>query len=340
MGKYKKLLNRVEKIEKHISENTEVVVELTELPEKWSIAVTEENKEYLKKYLHNDECIFYNMFYKVTIGSYFGFMSGNNCGHSQKYNTEEYTEITFDQFKKWVLKEDAPIQGNPEEVGKSAKIEYRPSGTFESIEDFCLDQLKDKYSITLKKPDIGNTDNSSSIRNIQVKVTSQEKANECIFIAKSYGEEISDIGTYAYGLYFGHNGSRHDGKFGFYYYDKNQEEISMDEFRHRFANKKIKPVEFDTFQKPALSTTEDSQSESKAVESDHLKEIDWSKQGQLVETSAGTIYRTNGNHKDDKFSAVFIQSKIDTGFSFGERRDNLSKICFKLCTEPITLKNE
>jgi len=328
MGKYKKLLKRVERIEKYISDNTEVVVELTELPEKWCIELNKENIESINVWIEKD-----SSFYGLLID--FGYIYYNR--NWTAFFDNECTEITFYQFKKWVLKEDVVKYDTPEEVGKSAKIEYRPSVTFESIEDFCLDQLKDKYAITLKKTDIGNTDTSSSIRNIQVKVTSQEKANECIFIAKSYGEEISDIATYAYGLYFGYNGSRHDGKFGFYYYDKNQEEISMYEFRHRFGSKKIKPVESDTVNKPDLSNSEGSQSQSKVVESDHLKEIDWSNPGQLVENEKGNVFSITKEVSVHCFEArsIFCEGKtiLDNTIYI------LDKEYFKLCTEPITLSN-
>lgn len=74
------------------------MAELTELPEKWCIKITEENKDILTKWKRQ------NHSRKEKAGEYGSIYisyNGFNCiGKNDK------TEITFEQFKKWVLKEE------------------------------------------------------------------------------------------------------------------------------------------------------------------------------------------------------------------------------------------
>lgn len=83
----------------------ELVEPLFTLPEKWCIRVTEENVEMLADWrtdgdtrgnFKNGE---YNGWYLHTP------MNGKN-GYNQPNKEEGYTEITFEQFKKYVLKQD------------------------------------------------------------------------------------------------------------------------------------------------------------------------------------------------------------------------------------------
>lgn len=67
-----------------------------ELPEKWQLAVTNENKSTLEKWRKNGTiCAFTKLGY---INSNEGYWSDYKFG-------DEYTEITFEEFKKYVLKE-------------------------------------------------------------------------------------------------------------------------------------------------------------------------------------------------------------------------------------------
>jgi hypothetical protein len=67
------------------------------LPEKWIVKVTEENKDLLNHYRINIKK--YSRF-----GIEFPYMA--NCGSGDSGESLFYTEITFEQFKKYVLKEE------------------------------------------------------------------------------------------------------------------------------------------------------------------------------------------------------------------------------------------
>jgi len=255
---------RLNKIEKHLFENTTVskmesvealkfdlpTKELEELPEKWCVVLTEENRDTLTVWLG---------FSKIESpnGSYVGFDK-----HVISLIAEPwYTEITFDQFKKWVLKEE----GKP-----------------------------------------------LSIREVQVKVSNQEEANECAEIARACGEHIWDyVTSIKYSKdseYFLKNNVDDDFLLGDK--DASLKEISLQEFRERFGKKQE-------------------------------TEIDWSKAGQLVENEFGAVRITNGKYSKYNFFGTLLTSKAIT--------DNVGKIVnsggypkkeWKLCTEPITLKND
>lgn len=234
--------------------------ELTELPEKWCLIYGEKEAPIIKKYLkwENNSIFSYN------------FLNGGNSikpfVSTEKYN--ECTEITFDQFKKWVLKED-----------DSKNIEI------EGIKHL-------------------------SIREVQVKVTSQEEANECAEIAKACGEIIGDIRITDFFSYFRKDGVSDE----FQSLDKSiyLKVISIQEYRERFGK----------------ST-----------------EIDWSKSGQLVceKDDELLVLFTSGHHEKDTFQATtLIPRHFEPGIKDykGEHWLRWSKENFKLCTEPITLKNE
>lgn len=104
------------------------MVELTELPLEWCIKITEENKDVLTKW-------------KQTIGNKeiagaYGSNYVNNEGLN-RINSHEYTIISFEQFKKWVLKENTS-QNIPEYVkyintkykGKIVKVEDWLNGSY------------------------------------------------------------------------------------------------------------------------------------------------------------------------------------------------------------------
>lgn len=66
------------------------------LPEKWSIKTTEQNILILKKYC--------NITWDLKLNTQLKFI---NLKYRSWGNSEEYTEITFEQFKKYILKENS-----------------------------------------------------------------------------------------------------------------------------------------------------------------------------------------------------------------------------------------
>lgn len=86
---------RMENIKVNDAETVKVVGdELNELPEKWCILITEENKTIIEKGVNwSNKIDVYGYYYSER------FISG--------VKKESYTEITIEQFKKWVLKEEA-----------------------------------------------------------------------------------------------------------------------------------------------------------------------------------------------------------------------------------------
>jgi len=262
----KDVLKRLEKIENVISDNTTIskmesveplkfdlpTKELEEKIDKWFLIVDSENREILEDHFNE----------KLKIGEC--VISDNYAVfHSVVMVPKYYTEITFDQFKKWVLKED-------------------------------------------EKPAIGNTDTILSIREVQVKVSSQEEANECAEIAKATREVIDDIVFTENFNYF-----RRDfvsNAFQTIDKDLNLKEISLQEFRERFGKKQE-------------------------------TEIDWSKAGQLVKSNlTESLIMINGESNYIYFSGTIIED-FNKG-NKGKFSNSWAKCNFKLCTEPITLKNE
>jgi len=273
MGKYKKLYKlqlenekRFDIIEKHLGLNTEATVSKMEsvekLPEKWCVKYEHSQLEIIVGFLN----------WKCGANTKSGYLCKEakkiNCFFITDLKPKTYTEITFDQFKKWVLKEEEQLA-------------------------------------------LSNSEVSLSIREVQVKVTSQEEANECAEIAKACGEKVNykdasldvdDLNKYfKYGIAELFVGQKSDTK----------TEISIQEYRERFGKADVSKLE----------TTE----------------IDWSKAGQLVKGSYTTAI-TNGTHEDKTFTAFVI--KVDDDSDINHLCSTLIKEKFKLCTEPITLKNE
>ena len=90
------------------------IKELTELPKKWCIKVTKENQPIVGKYYNRKGANAYTDADKIgkylsshNLSSGISVMSEteNHGSNFSMTNCEFYTEITFDQFKKWVLKE-------------------------------------------------------------------------------------------------------------------------------------------------------------------------------------------------------------------------------------------
>lgn len=346
----KELLRRIEKIEKVMIDNTEVTVsktpeieeiknELTELPEKWCVKYDQSHLEIIIKLL--------NWKSEITTESGYLFSENKNSYFLSCQKHIGYNEITFEQFKKWVLKEDDSKAEIPKITEVQVDCSKLTKEQIQELADIVVDnglivnkeditqqflstiffrnskylsrfgifaktsksktityqQFKDFYS--KEKPDLGSTDTSLSIREVQVKVNSQEEANECAEIAKALGEVVwrgsSSLRILDNHIYFRFSGT------DFYVnkFDENKKEISLQEFRERFG-------------KP--------------------KEIDWSKAGQLVVSGEPlTKVLTLGYHKGRIFSGVQVE---DNGlFTKGYYCTSWSKESFKLCTEPITLSN-
>jgi len=284
----KDVLKRLEKIEKVISDKTSVnfyqtqnysteplkfdlpTKELEELPEKWCVKISYKNLTELNRYLHNnkEKYIGYKSKWDVLeIDGYFMSENKERYGNYHSCNSIEkgYTEITFDQFKKWVLKEEENT--------------------------------------------VVNTDTTLSIREVQVKVSNQQEANECAEIAKACGEKVSGLNIYNSCCYF----VFFDDNFSVAMKKPKKKEISIQEYRERFG-------------KPAT-------------------EIDWSKAGQLVceKDDELLILLTNGIHKKNDFEAItLVPRNKEAGINDfkGEYWTRWNKDNFKLCTEPITIKNE
>lgn len=256
MGRYKKLEKRLNKIEKHLVLNTEVTVSkmesVEELPEKWCVKM--DNIEVVDYCNDNGEYPPYSLNEKI-----FAQFPSIDRRTGTDNIADGYTEITFDQFKKWVLKEDS----------KTPEIEG------------------------IKKP--------LSIREVQVKVTAQEEANECAEIAKACGEKILGLMVVDICCYFTKT------TYGFAVSMKkpNKTEISIQEYRDRFGKAKT--------------------------------EIDWNKRGQLVENEDAK-WIVVSDHSETHFLGVFIYSEEPNQFLY--RTTTVLKEDKKLCTEPITLKNE
>lgn len=152
-----------------------------------------------------------------------------------------------------------------------------------------------------------------SIREVQVKVNSQEEANECAKIAKDCGEKIWGYESalkfnYDEELYFQKNDADDDFFIGIK--EESLKEISIQEFRERFG-------------KP--------------------KEIDWSKAGQYVTNGFIVVMTMEESNKTNEgnFRGVCIHKEIEKEWEdeVGQYSNNWIRPNFKLCTEPITLSN-
>lgn len=103
--------------------------ELTSLPEKWYIEITEENKDSLDAFKKSKGKT------PLSKGHYY-FVDYQGFGLSEGYSGS-YKQITFDQFKKWVLKQDetsaSPQTNNS--LLEEAKRRYSPGTRFRSSQN-------------------------------------------------------------------------------------------------------------------------------------------------------------------------------------------------------------
>jgi len=282
---------RLNKIEKELSANTTVskmesveplkfdlpTKELEELPKKWCVKADENNINEIGKFFNRgiDEIYnnirFVNKYFhshNLFNGIHILDIIGSGWNFANAHITETYTEITFNQFKKWVLKED----------------------DFEKDTDVLL---KDE-----QKP--------LSIREVQVKVSNQEEANECAEIAKACGEKVLFDSMYKEKLAFFYIESDY---FNLYLNkSKTKKLISLQEFRERFGKKQE-------------------------------TEIEWSKAGQLLENDSYIVAIEKDLDNNNLFLGIILKFKIPSGYRLFSSV-KFSKNNFKLCAEPITLKNE
>ena len=77
------------------------------LPKKWCLKITKENLDFCKS-LENNELKFHKN-YTYSIGVYYSPIPNKNCNGFINI-PKNYTEITFEQFKKYVLKEETAIE--------------------------------------------------------------------------------------------------------------------------------------------------------------------------------------------------------------------------------------
>ncbi len=106
----------------HVDKN---IPSIEDLPSKWCIRVTTENKNalnsfYRKHIVEYKEC---RSEWEVGLNGYFHYpQEKSGCHTTNKSRLSDYTEITFEQFKKWVLKDDVPT-----EYVKCVKWKYQAS---------------------------------------------------------------------------------------------------------------------------------------------------------------------------------------------------------------------
>lgn len=96
-------------------EETMKTNELTSLPEKWYIEITKETLNNINKFRSTQKTMNTNL--RESDFDYFANSADKGIAQGHTYKPENYTEITLDQFKKWVLKESIDkIDNIPEYV--------------------------------------------------------------------------------------------------------------------------------------------------------------------------------------------------------------------------------
>lgn len=127
-------------------------------PEKWCIIIDEENLNYLNKYLHQnkDKYFGYNDGWEVKLSEsgfedsidYF-YSESKEPSHSSFLKREGFTEITFDEFQKYVLEKD---NQNPYMHGsinyERFNYGYPPLGKDKEIIGYKL--VKEEYELAVR----------------------------------------------------------------------------------------------------------------------------------------------------------------------------------------------
>ena len=179
---YPEVVKDINDIE-HYIEPKDVVKEEFVLPEKWCVKTTLSNKNILQDYLQNNIINYpeYLKTWEVINDRYFHNKGhGYEGGHSSYKIFDGFIEITFEQFKKYVLKEDV----KEESLLEKAKRLY-PIGTkFINPNDNeeCVIKEKGNYFK-------GNNDNIyHSIANTVFKY--EEGLSGCIYINNTWSKII------------------------------------------------------------------------------------------------------------------------------------------------------
>jgi len=140
-------------IEKYLPVKSEPTKELTTLPEKWCIKITEENLLIVGKYYNRKGACAYTDIDKI--GKYYAshnLSSGTSVmSETESYGSnfsmktcESYTEITFNQFKQWVLKEPISDVLNVKDLIEGEIYRYDTHIVLEYPKGSCI-STGDKY---------------------------------------------------------------------------------------------------------------------------------------------------------------------------------------------------
>ena len=172
------------------------------LPEKWCIKVTAENKKSLEDWRPMKSI--------TGTGSYMlndNFKGDfNSKGYVTQYYDKNYTEITFEQFKKYVLKETVTkVDLSKQEPMKTA-VHVKTSEEF----DFVISKIREKSNRynswnvyrteSCISSDFGYYQNKDWFSKNNYKVVSFEdwcEDNEYIFVTQELKEEELKVGDYA-----------------------------------------------------------------------------------------------------------------------------------------------
>lgn len=118
---------------------------LYKLPEKWILDVNEENLELAKSFIHahKNDYVGYRESWTITLDDFIKCylhypQMPDSHAHSYYEKHKGYTEITFEQFKKYVLKEETTKVNELKQPSKDASIE--------EILEYC----KKKYPVGTK----------------------------------------------------------------------------------------------------------------------------------------------------------------------------------------------
>lgn len=91
------------------------------LPEKWWVKVTNENHQILDDWRKKQPDVNLNISLAIKLLSHINY-DRSYCSYGDRKVLKDYTEITFEQFKKYVLKEDTNTSFIPHNVCKEIKL--------------------------------------------------------------------------------------------------------------------------------------------------------------------------------------------------------------------------
>jgi len=119
------------------------------LPEKWWIKVTKENQYTVGTWImDNDEQKGINDLARHTsyIGGIFQYPRNNDYSwRCSTYIPKEHTEITFEQFKKYVMKEEDKVEEEPKEDTKSIPKYWYIENKYQEVRDYLADAYNEPF---------------------------------------------------------------------------------------------------------------------------------------------------------------------------------------------------